>query len=214
MAVLFFIPSPVLQAAARSTKGIPRLSSGERALIKIPGEVKDILIVILFKIFKLLYVVILGVVLCFLLYIFYFNILENIGDLTTSFMSTPLLNPLLVYNDLKSDKKSILSDNKGKAGIYMWTNLVNGKRYVGSSVDLSIRFRKYFSTSYLEDFEGIMLIYKALLAHGLENFKLEILEYCQASEVIEREQYYMDLLNPEYNILKVAASPLGVKRKK
>ena len=105
MAVLFFIPSPVLQAAARSTKGIPRLSSGERALIKIPGEVKDILIGILFEIFKLLYVVILGVVLCFLLYIFYFNIFENIGDLTTSFMSTPLLNPLLVYNDLKSYKK-------------------------------------------------------------------------------------------------------------
>lgn len=47
MAVLFFIPSPVLQAAARSTKGIPRLSSGERALIKLPDEVKEILIGIL-----------------------------------------------------------------------------------------------------------------------------------------------------------------------
>ena len=105
-------------------------------------------------------------------------------------------------------------DNKGKAGIYMWTNTVNGKRYIGSSVDLSKRFRKYFSTSYLEDFEDIMLIYKALLAHGFDNFKLEILEYCKPSELIEREQYYIDLLNPEYNILKVAGSSLGVKRKR
>ena len=57
-----------------------------------------------------------------------------------------------------------------------------------------------------------MLIYKALLAHGLDNFKLEILEYCDCSQLIEREQYYIDLLNPEYNVLKVAGSPLGVKR--
>ena len=67
-------------------------------------------------------------------------------------MSTPLLNPVFVYCDLKSEKKTILRDNKGKAGISMWTNTVNGKIYIGSSVDLSKRFRKYFSISYLEDF--------------------------------------------------------------
>ena len=27
--------------------------------------------------------------------------------------------------------------------------------------------------------------------------------------MIEREQYYIDTLNPEYNILKIAGSPLG-----
>lgn len=59
-----------------------------------------------------------------------------------------------------------------------------------------------------------MIIYKALLAHGFDNFKLEILEYCQPSELIKREQYYLDLLKPEYNILKVAGSSLGVKRRK
>jgi len=38
------------------------------------------------------------------------------------------------------------------------------------------------------------------------NFKLEILEYCEADRLIilEREQYYIDLLKPEYNILKIA----------
>lgn len=29
--------------------------------------------------------------------------------------------------------------------------------------------------------------------------------------MIEREQYYIDTLNPEYNILKIAGSPLGYK---
>jgi len=35
------------------------------------------------------------------------------------------------------------------------------------------------------------------------------LEYCEPSNCIEREQYYIDLLKPEYNILKLAGSSLG-----
>jgi group I intron endonuclease len=54
-----------------------------------------------------------------------------------------------------------------------------------------------------------MYIYKAILKHGHSNFSLEILEYCEPSKVLEREQYYIDLLKPEYNILKTAGSSLG-----
>ena len=39
----------------------------------------------------------------------------------------------------------------------------------------------------------------------------EILEYCASSEVIPREQYYLDLLKPEYNLLFTAGSRLGSK---
>lgn len=56
-----------------------------------------------------------------------------------------------------------------------------------------------------------MLINKALIKYGYSNFSLEILEYCESSLVVTREQYYIDLLKPEYNILKVAGSPLGYK---
>ena len=59
-----------------------------------------------------------------------------------------------------------------------------------------------------------MIIYKALLTHGFENFTLEILEYCGPSELLKREQYYLDILNPEYNILKTAGSRLGAKHTK
>ena len=54
-----------------------------------------------------------------------------------------------------------------------------------------------------------MLIEKALLKYGYSNFKLEILEYCDKDEVLSREQYYLDFLKPEYNILKQAGSSLG-----
>lgn len=69
----------------------------------------------------------------------------------------------------------------------------------------------YFNISYLKYFEDIMIIYRALLAHGFDNFTLEILEYCEPSVLIEREQYWIDLLKPEYNILKIAGSRLGAK---
>jgi len=55
------------------------------------------------------------------------------------------------------------------------------------------------------------VIYNALLKYGYANFKLEILEYCDPEKCIKREQYYIDLLNPEYNVLKIAGSSLGFK---
>jgi group I intron endonuclease len=54
-----------------------------------------------------------------------------------------------------------------------------------------------------------MVINKAILKYGYSNFKLEILEYCDKSVCIEKEQYYIDLLKPEYNTLKTAGSTLG-----
>jgi len=40
-----------------------------------------------------------------------------------------------VFLDADKDKLNILKYVKGKSGIYMWTNKLNGKKYVGSSVD-------------------------------------------------------------------------------
>ncbi len=56
-----------------------------------------------------------------------------------------------------------------------------------------------------------MVINKALLKYGYSKFKLDILEYCKPQELTKKEQYYMDLLSPEYNVLKTAYSSLGYK---
>jgi group I intron endonuclease len=56
-----------------------------------------------------------------------------------------------------------------------------------------------------------MLIHKALIKYGYSIFKLEILEYCVPTLAVQREQYYLDLLQPEYNTLKIAGSSLGFK---
>jgi len=50
-----------------------------------------------------------------------------------------------------------------------------------------------------------------LLKHEYSKFELDILEYCDPLDVIAREQHYIDILKPEYNILKVAGSLFGYK---
>lgn len=57
-----------------------------------------------------------------------------------------------------------------------------------------------------------MTICKALLKHGHSQFSFAILEYCGANGRIERDNFYIYLLNPVYNILKVAGlPPTGLK---
>lgn len=80
---------------------------------------------------------------------------------------------------------------------------------MGSAVNLSRRIKEYFNFNQIS--KGNMSINKALLKYGYSGFQLEILEYCKPSDVILREQYYIDLLVPEYNILKIAGSSLGFK---
>lgn len=52
---------------------------------------------------------------------------------------------------------------------------------------------------------------RALLKYGFSNFSLEIIEFCDTEELLKREQYYLDSLKPQYNIVEIAGSTLGYK---
>lgn len=93
----------------------------------------------------------------------------------------------------------------------MWTNSINGKCYIGSSENLKIRFLQYFNTNHLLK-NKCMTICCALLKHGYSNFSLTILEYCEPSNCLIREKYYLDLLNPQYNISKEPAAPFSGRK--
>lgn len=128
---------------------------------------------------------------------------------------TPELNDsmlfLFIYSNLKKDKDKISSDNKGKSGIYCFKNKINGSIYVGSSVDLVKRLKYYFSVNYLRNatLRSKSKIYSSLLKNGYGNFILEILEHCDPDQCIEREDYYINTLKPDYNICPKAGSSLG-----
>lgn len=88
----------------------------------------------------------------------------------------------------------------------MWTNKLNGKKYVGSSVDLRRRLLEYYNMNRLIN-EKSMPISVALLKYGYSKFSLTILEFCGIDSLMSREKHYFDIYTPEYNILKTPGSP-------
>ena len=129
--------------------------------------------------------------------------------LNNSFSGNGAVTPIKFYENTLLSKNSILTENKKKSGIYHWVNKLNNNTYVGSGLDLSKRIGDYYKKRELN--RNPRPIHAALLKYGYENFKLEILEYCKADELVVREQYYLDLIKPEYNILTNAYSLLGYK---
>ena len=73
------------------------------------------------------------------------------------------------YQNLDTEKNQILSANKGKSGIYMFENKINGKRYIGSSEHLARRFGEYLNINYLIR-DNYMQICRAILKYGYSNF--------------------------------------------
>jgi excinuclease UvrABC nuclease subunit len=60
-----------------------------------------------------------------------------------------MLVPVISYSNTDKEKIAILENNKNRAGVYRWVNITTGKTYIGSSGNLSNRFRKYFNINFL-----------------------------------------------------------------
>ena len=108
-----------------------------------------------------------------------------------------------------------------KSGIYQIINLINGKTYVGSSVNLKRRVNEYLNPLYISRNlkKGNSKILKALLKYGYINFEFKILEFIEfetsqsKSErrnlLLNKEQYFINEIKPEYNINQKAGNNLG-----
>ena len=117
-------------------------------------------------------------------------------------------SPVKVFTNADTQRLELLAYGKGKTVVYLWTNLLNGKRYVGSAQDLNRRLLMYYSFNRISK-DLTMLIHRALLKYGYSSFSLTILECCDLKDLLAREQHYIDILQPEYNICLTAGSTLG-----
>ena len=95
----------------------------------------------------------------------------------------------------------------GNCGIYSITNILNGQRYIGSSVDIRNRWRSHRNMLRTNRHHSAYL-QNSYNANGETNFVFAIIEECPENSskqfLIEREQHYLDELVPEYNGSKIA----------
>jgi len=120
-----------------------------------------------------------------------------------------LLYAKRIYFAPHMEKFIISLENLNKSGVYALICMITNKQYIGSSVKLGARFLDYMQPAYLGRRPNSPLI-KAILKYGYINFCFAVLETCKPSEVLEREQYWLDLIHPEYNLSPTAGSTLGI----
>jgi group I intron endonuclease len=101
-----------------------------------------------------------------------------------------------------------------KSGIYKIQSKVHPDRcYIGSSVSISIRWRHHRNALNRNKNDNPRL-QNHYNKYGLSDLVFSVVERCPKEVLIEREQHYIDALDPFFNICKVAGNTLGVKLSK
>lgn len=84
-------------------------------------------------------------------------------------------------------------------GIYKIENLINGKVYIGQSVDIKGRWNEHKLVNSRASKDALKRqkypLYLAFEKYGLDNFSFEVIEECPVEELNEKEQFYIKKYN-------------------
>ena len=76
-------------------------------------------------------------------------------------------------------------------GIYKITNKINGKIYIGQSMNIERRLKEHMKLIK----EGSKGWYKEAKETGIENFTFEVVEECERSKLNDREDYWQEFFH-------------------
>ncbi|BDI12850.1 hypothetical protein (mitochondrion) [Phanerochaete sordida] len=110
-------------------------------------------------------------------------------------MKITIQNNKTLQNNLNTD---LLNLSLNKSGVYLITNLVNGKKYIGSSAVLKRRYNEYSNPEYIARNlkKGNSQILNALIKYGYLNFEFKILE---TIEFLVRRRLKLNLKEENYS---------------
>jgi hypothetical protein len=113
---------------------------------------------------------------------------------------------LQIFNKKSTEALDLIKD---KSGIYMFTNNINKKRYIGKAKNLQDRLKSYTNVNCLQKNVVKSKISRSLLEFGNENFSFSILEHCAPELLNKRERFYIKVFKPQYNIRKVGTEDIS-----
>jgi group I intron endonuclease len=89
------------------------------------------------------------------------------------------------------EKDILLKEHRNnKSGVYCLFNIINGKFYLGCSINLNGRIKNYLNKSFLISKKNSnQPIIKALIKYGYEKFLFIIIEYTQKDSIFDRETF-------------------------
>lgn len=90
-------------------------------------------------------------------------------------------------------------------GVYSIT-APNGKQYIGSSSDITARWKQHRKQLLAGKHTNIKF-QRSVTKYGLDNFKFEILDECSPENQFKLEQMYLDKIKPALNMSSLAALP-------
>lgn len=83
-----------------------------------------------------------------------------------------------------------------KSNIYVFTNKINGKQYVGQTINIEDRYKQHRKDSKNKDKKPNSIFYRAIRKYGFDNFDFKVIETdIDISEIHEREKFWIKELN-------------------
>ena len=91
------------------------------------------------------------------------------------------------------ERKRVVRSYRPKlSGVYLIVNLLDGRKYVGESTNIGSRWTTHLVMSTLP-------IQKDIREYGPSNFSFQVLEVVPKEKLKERERYWIEYYNAEYN---------------
>ena len=96
------------------------------------------------------------------------------------------------------------------SGIYKIVSLSQpDKIYIGSALNIKDRWQRHLS-ELRKGRHGNRHLQRHFDKYGESDLVYFVVEYCEPKQLLHREQFFMDMLKPSFNICSNAASRFGV----
>lgn len=86
----------------------------------------------------------------------------------------------------------VLGKDAEKSGIYKITNTKNQMCYIGQAANIKTRWRTHCRRGVKAEEGTSNRLYQIMWEEGLENFTLQVVEFCGKDRLTEREKFYID----------------------